>query len=447
METENKTPILEVAWRKFAQYDDASVKRTTSFIRLRRSILVFGVLATLLSILVTIYPNEFPALGSFALKILLVASPIIASVLAAIGNEYYSSGDWLVARAGAEEILKEIYIYRTILRDSPKRREWLEKRLAKIQRSVYRGMNGELVMETFKGTLPPAPRFNPGAPNCDDGYTDLSGDEDFKYRLENELRWHEKKIILKQRERFIMQALIYTSGALGAIIAAIATFGDVTSSIAIWVALTASLTGAFSVWQQLKNLELVVKNYSKVIMELGIISDHWINLEAEERTQTEVNKMVRATEDMLWSRNVEYIKSMQEALKDTSLDEEARLINNVIAEQRESDQRFRQSLTDAVVNQTGELLDRAQNNLSEQFEQILGTLAEEASSDIVQAEFASMKEAIQEFSEQLIQRFGLSNSLREIAEEYKEVDISGNTPRNVLNDLLSRYPKTSEVKG
>ena len=447
METENKTPILEVAWRKFAQYDDASVKRTSSFIRLRRSILVFGVLATLLSILVTIYPNEFPALGSFALKILLVASPIIASVLAAIGNEYYSSGDWLVARAGAEEILKEIYIYRTILRDSPKRREWLEKRLAKIQRSVYRGMNGELVMETFKGTLPPAPRFNPGAPNCDDGYTDLSGDEYFKYRLENELRWHEKKIILKQRERFIMQALIYTSGALGAIIAAIATFGDVTSSIAIWVALTASLTGAFSVWQQLKNLELVVKNYSKVIMELGIISDHWLNLEAEERTQTEVNKMVRATEDMLWSRNVEYIKSMQEALKDTSLDEEARLINNVIAEQRESDQRFRQSLTDAVVNQTGELLDRAQNNLSEQFEQILGTLAEEASSDIVQAEFASMKEAIQEFSEQLIQRFGLSNSLREIAEEYKEVDISGNTPRNVLNDLLSRYPKTSEVKG
>jgi hypothetical protein len=41
----------------------------------------------------------------------------------------------------------------------------------------------------------------------------------------------------------------------------------------------------------------------------------------------------------------------------------------------------------------------------------------------------------------------LSNSLQEIAEEYKEVDVSGDTPRDVLNDLLSRYPKTSEVKG
>lgn len=447
METENRTPILEVAWQKFAQYDDASVKRTASFTRLRRSILIFGVLATLLSILVTIYPNEFPRMGSFVLKIMLVASPIIASVLAAIGNEYYSTGDWLVARAGAEEILKEIYTYRTILRDSPKRREWLEKRLAKIQRSVYRGMNGELVMETFKGALPPKPRFNPSEPGNDNGFNDLSGDEYFKYRLENELRWHEKKIIAKQRERFRLQAFIYTTGALGAIIGAIATFGDVTSSVAIWVALTAALTGAFSVWQQLKNLELVVRNYSKVIIELGIISDHWKNLEAEERTQTEVNRMVRATEDMLWSRNVEYIKSMQEALKDTSLDEEARLIREVIQKQKDTDERFRKELTDSIVGQASESMDNVTENLSEQFEEILGTLAEEASSDVVQAELAAMREAIHEFAEKIAQRFGLSNSLDEIKEDYKEVEVSSNTPRGVLNNLLERYPKNSEVKG
>jgi Zn-dependent oligopeptidase len=144
---------------------------------------------------------------------------------------------------------------------------------------------------------------------------------------------------------------------------------------------------------------------------------------------------------------VEYIKSMQEALKDSSLDEEAKLINNVIQEQREADQRFRQSMTDAVVNQTSEVLDRAQNDLSEQFEQILGTLAEEASSDVVQAELAAMRESLQEFSEQLAQRFGLSDALESIANQFKDVDVSGDTPRGVLNDLLSRYPKTSEVKG
>jgi hypothetical protein len=447
LQTETKTPILEVAWRKFAQYDDTSVKRTASFTRLRSWILIFGVLATLLSILATIYPAEFPPLGLLVLKIMLVASPIIASVLAAIGNEYYSTGDWLVARAGAEEILRDMYLYRTILKGNPKRREWLERRLVRVQRSVFRGMNGELVMKTFKGEVPPKPRFNPEEPGNDTGFTDLSGDEYFKYRLENELHWHEKKVVGKQKERFRLQVLIYVSGALGAIIAAIATFGEASSNIAIWVALTAALTSAFSVWQQLKNLEQVVRNYSKVVLELGIISDHWKNLEAEERTQTEVNRMVQSTENILWGRNVEYIKAMQEALRDSSLDKEAELINNVVAKQREADARFRQELTDSIVGKTAEELDKVTGDLSERFDEILGTLAEEASSEVVQAELAAMREAIQEFSEQIAQKFGLSHRLEAIKEDYKDVNVGSETPRGVLNDILSRYPKTEEVKG
>jgi hypothetical protein len=444
METENKTPILEVAWRKFAQLDDASVKRTASYTNLRRWIAAFGVLATLFTILTTIYPKgdpRFPELGGLVLKYLLVASPIIASLLAAYTNEFFSTGDWLVARAGAEEILKDIYIYRTILKNNPTRREWLEKRLARIQRSVYRGMNGELVMEAFKAAVPPSPRFSPGQDWSDSGFDDLGGGEYFKFRLENELNWHIKKINVKQRERTRLQMLIYLSGAVGAVFAAIG------EGFTIWVALTASLTGAFLVWQQLKNLELVVRNYSKVIMELGIISDHWKNLEAEERTQSEINRMVRATEDILWSRNVEYIKAMQEALRDSSLDEEARLINNVIAEQREADARFRAALTDSVVKQAAETMEKVTGDLSDQFEEILGTLAEEASSDVVQAELAAMREAIQGFAEQMAQRFGLSASLETIREDYKDVEVGSNTPRGVLNDLLSRYPKTDKVKG
>lgn len=443
-QTENQTPILEVAWQKFAQYDDASVKRTASYTNLRKWITTLGVLATLFTILVTIYPGNhwlFPAIGGVILKYLLVATPIVASLLAAYTNEFFSTGDWLVARAGAEEILKDLYMYRTILRDNPKRREWLEKRLERVQRSVYRGMNGELVMETFKGPLPPTPRFNPGDPKSDNGFSDLSGEEYYKYRLENELNWHVKKITTKQRERTRMQLLVYISGALGALFAAI---GD---GWTIWAALTAALTSAFLGWQQLKNLELVVRNYSKVIMELSIISDHWKNLEAGERTQTEVNRMVRATEDILWSRNVEYIKAMQEALKDSSLDEEASLINRVIQEQHDSDQRMRKSRDEALVDQTTEALNEGEGTLTEQFEETLGTLAQEASSDVVQAELAAMHEAIQEFTEKMAQRLGLSHSLQTIADDYKEVSISTDTPPAVLNNVLARYPKTNDVKG
>lgn len=438
------TPILEVAWRKFAQYDDTSVKRTAAYTRLRQWIAIFGVLATLFTILTTMYPENdarFPASGKLILQILLISSPIIASLLAAFTTKFYATGDWLIARAGAEETLKDIYLYRTILQKNPKRREWLENRLAKIQRSVFRGMNGELIMETFKGSVPPLPRFDPNYPNCDPGFKDLTGDEYFKYRLENELSWHIKKINQKQKERTRLQVLILFTGAAGALLAAIG------GTLTLWVALTASLTTTLLGWQELKNLDLVVRNYSKVIMEMSIISDHWKNLEAEERTKTEFYRMVSSTENILWSRNVEYIKAMQEALKESSLDEEASLINRVIQEQREADRHFRKNLENAVVGKTTESLEEAVETLTETFEETLGTLAEEASSDVVQAELAAMKEALYNFTESVTNKLGLSSSIEEIAGEYKDVEVSSNTPRPVLNELLARYPKTSEVKG
>lgn len=438
---QNASPILQVAWNKFAQYDDTSVKRTAAFLRLRRWIAILGVLATLFAILTAMYPKTLPASGQLILKAILIASPIVASMLAAYANEYFSTGDWLVARAGAEEVLKNIYLYRTILKSHPNRREWLKNRLANTQRSVYHGMNGELVLEPYKGNLPPSPRFNPNDPNSDDGFSDLTGSQYFKFRLENELNWHIKKINQKQKERTRLQWMIYISGAAGAILAAMG------GGLTIWVALTASLTAAFLGWQQLKNLELVVRNYSKVIMELNIIADHWNNLEAEERTHTEVYRMVESTENILWSRNVEYIKSMQEALKESNLDKESSLINRVIEEQREADRRFKKSVEDAVVGYTAETLEKETDTMSDTFEEALGTLSEEASSEIVRAELAAIKEAAGDFMENVAQKMGLSSSLKSISEDFDDVEISGDTPRGVLNDLLARYPKTSEVKG
>jgi len=432
-----KTPILEVAWQKFAQLDDASVKRTAAYGNLRKWVAIFGVLATLFSILTAMYPNQFPAWGGLILKGLLIASPLIASGLAAYTNDFYSTGDWLVARAGAEEVLKDIYMYRTILRNNAHRRSWLEKRLGKIQRSVFSGMNGELVMESFKGTLPPAPRFSPSDPNSDDGFSDLNGDAYFKFRLENALNWHIKKVNAKQKERINLQRLIYVSSGVGAMLAA---FGN---GLSIWVALTASFTAAFMGWQQLKNLELVVRNYSKVIMELSIIADHWRNLEEKERTKSEFYRMVNATEDILWSRNVEYIKAMQEALKESSLDEEASLIKRVIEEQQDADKRFRKEIAEATVNFASETIENTTDAFVEKFNEVLGSLSEEASSDVVQAELAAMKEAFILFTEKV----GLSNSLQKIAGDFEGVEVGSNTPKEVLNEIISRYPKTDEAKG
>jgi hypothetical protein len=443
METQpqESAPILKVAWTKFGQLDTISGKRIRSYEGMRRWIAIFGVLSTLFAILTVLYPPNFPAIGGLVLRFLFIISPLMASALAAITNYIFSSGDWLITRAGAEEVLKNIYMFRTILQATPTRRAWLEKKLSDVQHSVYSGLNGELVMEAYQGVLPPPSRFNPKDQNSDSGFKDLTGEEYFKYRLTDQLTWHVKKVNRKQKERIRLQVLIITSGVVGALFAA---FGG---EFTLWVALAASLTTTFISWQQLRNLDVVVRNYSKVIMELTILSNHWQNLEESERTQSEFYKMVNNTEEILWSRNVEYIKAMQEALKESDLEQEASLINRVIQEQRESDRRFKKSMGDAIVDQTSTSMKETEDTLSEKFKETLGSLAEEASSEVVQAELAAIQDAIQDAAQNIAKHIGLSSSLNEIQAEFDGVEIGRDTPRSVLNDLMSRFPKTIDAKG
>jgi len=433
-QTQEPNPILQIAWTRFAQMDAYSSRRTKNHLNFRRWLGILSILATLFAIIVSLFPSDNPSLIGIIFKFLLILTPILSSGLAVYGSKFLSSGDWLVTRAGAEEILKEIYTYRTVLKNSRTRDTWLEQRLTEIQRSVFRGLNGELTIPPYEGYLPP--HYNQEDPYSDPGFTDLMGDEYFQYRLEAQLGWHVSKVNKYQKERVRLQVFIIISGILGSILAVV---------LPVWTALAASFTAVFLGWQELRNLDSVVRNYSKVVMELTILYDHWKNLKPGDKTPSEFYKMVRSTEDILWSQNVEYIKAMQEALKESDLEEEASLVNRVIKEARESDRRLKQSMEDAVVDMTTEKLREGEERLSETFEEALSTLAEEASSEIVQAELAAMREAIQDFVENV--RKGLSSSLEEIAEEYKDIDVGTDTPRDVLNNLLARYPKTSEVKG
>lgn len=430
-------PILVTAWTRYAQFNDTSLKRTKLYLTMRRWIIVIGISATLLAILVESYPASFPALGGLVLKGFLVAAPLLGSILASYTSKKLSNGDWLITRAGAEEILKEIYMYRTVLKNDPGRKAWIEKRLVEIQRQVYRGMGGELILKPYDGQLPPY--YDPEDLNSDYGFDDISGADYFKYRLGNQLSWHTKKINQHEVERTRLLVFILISGATSALLGA---FG-----FNLWVTLSVSLTAGVMAWQELRNLDEVIRNYSKVILELTIVNDHWSNLEQEERTTVEFNKMVKSTEDVLWSQNVEYIKSMQEVLSDDSLEREASLINRVIKESIESAERSKQAIIDATVDFAEKSMDAAGEQFVKTYTTTLNSLAEEASSELVQAEFASMQNAIKEAAQNISGYFGISSALEAIKAEFAGVEIGPNTPPSVLNDLLSRYPKTAEPKG
>jgi len=440
IEAPKTAPILQIAWTRYAHMAAMSRKRTTAFYSVRRWILGLGVIATLFAILTEMYFSETESLLGLIVKIIFVSAPVAASILAAFSSKFYSGGHWLIYRSGAEEVKKEIYIYRTILQKNPRARAYLEKRLGEIQRGLYQSMSGEFAYEPYNGPIPPGYRQND--PNSDSGFHDLTGDEYFRYRVEDQLDWHNKSILRNKRERRLMTLFILAAGGLGIVFAAWP------GVLSLWVAFTASITSALIGWQELRNIDKFIGNYSKVVMELTLVYDHWINLEPEERTTPEFYKMVRRTENILWSQNQEYIKVMQDALQEADLEEEASLINNVIKESVESAKRAQQGIRDVAVEITQDALEDAEEKIIEEFKETLGKLAEEASSELVQKELEAMQKAVADSAQAVMSRAStLTTSLEQIAKELAHVDIGRDTSKEELNAILARFPKTSEVKG
>lgn len=317
--------ILELAWRYYAQLDEGEQTRSQTQKRVYRWVILLGILATLFAILTEVYPENWPSFGNEIIKVLLAVVPITSSIVAAYSNKFFGKGDWLVMRAGAEEIKKEIYTYRTILKNDPNRRAWMEQRLADILRSVQRSMGGEFVMEPYQGSVPP--RYDPNDPDDDEGFANLNGDQYLKFRLLDQLTWHNKKAQRYHNERKRLQTLILLAGGAGTLFAALPWSG-----FGLWVALTSSIAAGFLSWQQLRNLDSIIKNFSKVVVELTIIHSHWKNLSDAERTDSEFFKMVFHAENILWSQNSEYVKSMQAAITESSFEKGAGVIDRAIQE-------------------------------------------------------------------------------------------------------------------
>ena len=88
VEPQPNVPILKVAWTRYAQLDALSEKRDKPFFRWRKWIAILGVLAAFFAVITQAYSEYMPATLSLVLKILLIATPITASVLAAFVNKF-----------------------------------------------------------------------------------------------------------------------------------------------------------------------------------------------------------------------------------------------------------------------------------------------------------------------------------------------------------------------
>jgi hypothetical protein len=366
-EFKNHHPVLELAWKRFAELNDNSMAHQDDYMKQRRLIIILAVVATFFAIIVDGYSDmigawkiaEFPigTIIEWIFQLLLIMTPIVSSAIAAFSNKFQQGAKYLAMRGAAEEILKEVYLYRTVLQGEDDRHKWLNERLATIQRNMFKAVSGELVLKPYKGNVPPYYDPDPVNGYGDPGFTDLSGQEYLEFRLEDQLAWHIKKIQRLQVERKRIQIFLLLFGGLGALLAALGP------GFSIWVALTSSLVAAYVGWEELRGLDLRVTNYSRVILELNLIRDYWMTLDEREKTSEEIVKLVRGTEKILWTQHSEFLKAMQEEFAETE-GKEAQLIENVIQKSKESAEKLQEKIFAEAEGVVTEAIDSASERVA-----------------------------------------------------------------------------------
>ena len=297
--------VLETAWQRYAQLETNASTAVNQYLKLRGSSIALAIVATLLAIL-TDWTIASPV--GEVLRACLILVPIASSIILVFANKLQQSQSWKVLNTGAEEIKKEIYLYRTLLQGQANRHQWLSERITAIQRQVIETVGSDVALIAYTGKIPPDD--SPEVQDGDMGFSDLLADDYLHYRLEAQLRWYSQEIERVYATKTRLQIGISVLAGLSAFVAGLG------SSLAVWVALTISIGTALTVWLEVCRFGERVNNYNQLILELNLIRDRWQSLRPEEQTDTEFFKLVIATEKVLWSQHNRHITQMRQAVTD-----------------------------------------------------------------------------------------------------------------------------------
>ena len=151
----------------------------------------------------------------------IIIAPILISILIAITNQFKSGNKWIMLRAGAESLKREIYRYRAragIYSDEAAQdttpEEKLADKLTQIRRQVMKTAVSEASLTPYTGPLPPKMY---GAAAEDDGLSILSSEDYRKIRLGDQLSYYSGKTgSLEKRLQRLRWWIIVGGGAGGA---------------------------------------------------------------------------------------------------------------------------------------------------------------------------------------------------------------------------------------
>ena len=307
---------LELMWQRFAEYDQNAKRQQGSFTRMQSSVLVLGVVATLLAITEFLFKSNFDLsiLSYFyterAMYYVLLIIPIGIALLTTAANRFSAGTKWILLRASAESIKKEIYRYRTrteIYSDRATKKTSREVKLEQKSEILSRKlMQTEVNISAISPYNGPIPPLNAAAPG-DDGLSFLTPERYMTYRLQDQLAWYRSRTVRLEKQLKWLQWLIWGSGAVGTFLVAV--------GLELWIALTTSIVTALTTYLEYQQVENRLMSYNQTATDLENVRSWWISLSTEEQADPRnIDKLVGQTETTIHSEHAAWVQEMQDAM-------------------------------------------------------------------------------------------------------------------------------------
>jgi hypothetical protein len=324
---------LETAASWYWDLDQAAVNRQNVFRQMQNMLLGLGVVSTFLAILYKASLPEWmihdPSYGRIvalaavykelwhkSLNVLLIVLPIVVSILTAANSRFRAGNKWILLRAAAEAIKREIFKFRAragAYSDSQCAQVSCSSKLAAKLREITQAL---IQTEVNKGSIA---RFTGNhqqdiqefqkkkAQDLQKWQKLLTAEEYVKERLHDQVTYyHTTSAKLNRRMRNLYVA-IFVAGGLGTLVAAL--------GVPAWVALTTALATAFTTKLEIDDTEESLVQYNIALTGLRNVDAWWTSLSQWEKGRRQnIDLLVEQTEDVLAGELTGWVQQMQSAL-------------------------------------------------------------------------------------------------------------------------------------
>jgi len=307
--------VLADAWSRYDDLDLAAVEKQRKFRRIQIGILTLAVTATLLA--VAISGQALPvALRSWlfqrlprivtlnihqVLHGLLVLVPITISVLVSLNSRFREGNKWILFRAAAESLKREIFRYRArsgVYSEEQCTQTSAQSKLAANIKDITTSL---VQSEVNRSSLPHRPGNNTSRVKF------LLPEDYLLERIKDQKDYLVSKTAALYKQLKRMEFCILLAGGLGTFLAAI--HGEV------WVALTTALATALTTKLEIDQTENSLVQYNIALTSLRNIESWWKALSPWEKTRRKnIDLLVDQTEKTLERETAGWVQQMQSEL-------------------------------------------------------------------------------------------------------------------------------------